>query len=92
MATTNEDLVVRTWRDVLRAIAFLRAASKSIDQLVREPAPTVSHGQLDVALIETSQSAQRALVMLTEARELLADLIFSSEPSGTPEPSTQRWR
>lgn len=74
---TNEDLVVRTWRDVLRALAFLRAASKSIDQLRGEPGASADHGQLEAALIQTSQSAHRALVMLSEAREVLADLIFA---------------
>lgn len=74
--TAPGELVVQTWRDVLRAVAFLRAASRSIDQLLGEPGSSAHHGQLEVALIQTSLSAQRALVMLTEARELLADLIF----------------
>ena len=73
----DERLVVRTRRDVLRAVAFLRAAAKSIDQLLGEPGSTAHYGQLEVALIQTSQYAQGALVMLTEARELLADVIFA---------------
>ncbi len=45
--------------------------------MLGEPGSSVRHGQLEVALIQTSQSAQGALAMLTEARELLADVIFA---------------
>jgi hypothetical protein len=69
--------MVRTWRDVVRAVAFLRAASKSIDELLGEAGSSARHGQLEVALIETSHSAHRALMMLTEARDLLADRLFA---------------
>lgn len=82
--TANEDLVVRAWRDVLRAVPFLRAASRSIDQLLGEPGSSARLGQLEVALIQTSHSALQALVVLTEARQLLADLIFAAAPRPPP--------
>lgn len=54
----------RAQREVHRAIAFLRAAARTVDLLVRHDDLSYSDPDLQAALIETSQAAHRALVIL----------------------------
>ena len=70
--STCENEAGRNWADMVRAAAVLRVAVSAVDRLVRRSGATASDPELAMALIESSQSAQRALVMLTEARQLLA--------------------
>jgi hypothetical protein len=69
---TCENEAGRSWADMVRAAAVLRVAVSAVDRLVRRFGSTGPDPELAMALIESSQSAQRALVMLTEARQLLA--------------------
>jgi hypothetical protein len=68
---TCENEAGRSWADMVRAAAVLRVAVSAVDRLVRRFGSTALDPELAMALIESSQSAQRALVMLTEARQLL---------------------
>ena len=71
---TNQDEVpARAWADMARASALLRAVVSAVDRLIGRCLSNTIHPELAMALIESSQSAQRALVMLAEARLLLAD-------------------
>jgi hypothetical protein len=63
-----------SWRDILQTFAYFRAAASTIDRLLQHSGSSSTHPQLAMALIETSQAAHQALVMLAEARELLSDL------------------
>ena len=58
---------------MVRAVVALRVAVRAVDRLVSGSRSTALDPQLAMTLIESSQSAQRALVMLSEARQLLAD-------------------
>jgi hypothetical protein len=71
--TGNEDPAGRTWADTARAVALLRLAVRALDRLVGRCGPGTLHPELAMAVIESSQSARRALVTLAEARQLLAD-------------------
>jgi hypothetical protein len=71
--TSNEDIASETGADVARAVVLLRVAARAVDRLAESSREITIHPQLGMALIESSQSAQRALVMLTEAKQLLAD-------------------
>lgn len=68
-----EHLAARAWADMVRAADMLRAAVNGVGRLVRRTHPTALDPDLVMALIESTQSAQRALVMVSEARHLLAD-------------------
>jgi len=68
-----EDAAGPTAADMVRASAVLRVAVSAVDCLVRSSGSTALDPELAMALIESSQSAQRAMVMLAEARQLLAD-------------------
>jgi hypothetical protein len=70
--STCENEAGRSWVDMVQAAAVLRVAVSAVDRLVRRSGSTAPDPELAMALIESSQSAQRALVMLTEARQLLA--------------------
>ena len=75
--TINEDLVVRTRRDVLRADALLRAGVATVDRVLGQSNNSDANPEVAMALTETSHATHRALVKLTEIREMLAE--FSEE-------------
>ena len=69
----NEEVAGRTWADTIRAVVLLRLAIGAIDRLVGPSGAGALHPELAVALIDSSRSAQRALLTLGEARQLLAE-------------------
>ena len=71
--SAHEDAAVRAWEDMVRAAGVLRLAVSAVDRLLRRSPSTALDPELSMALIESSQSAQRALVMVSEAKHLLAD-------------------
>jgi hypothetical protein len=81
--TTNEPVAGRERRDVLRAHALLRAGVATVDRVLGHLNNCDADPQVKMALTETSQASHRALVMLTEVREILADL-SGDHPSQTP--------
>jgi hypothetical protein len=58
---------------MVRAVGLLRVAVGAGDRLAGRCRSSTFHPELAMGLIETSQSAQRALVMLAQAKQLLAD-------------------
>ena len=70
---SNEEVVGRTWADTVRAVVLLRLAIGALDRLVGRSGAGALHPELAMALIDSSQSAHRALVTLGEARQLLAE-------------------
>ena len=72
-ASDNEDTAALLWADTPRAIALTRVAVRAVDRLVERSRSSTVQPQLAMALIASSQSAQRAPVMLVEATHLLAD-------------------
>jgi hypothetical protein len=71
--TSNSGVAGPTWADMLRAVALLRWAVGELDRLAGPADAGTAHPQRAMALIESSQSTQRTLVVLTEARQLLGD-------------------
>jgi hypothetical protein len=70
-ASNNEDTPALLRAGTLRAIAGARVVARDVDRLVGRSRSSTVQPELSIALIESSQSAQRALVMLMEARQLL---------------------
>jgi hypothetical protein len=81
--TTSEDLAGRTWQDVLRAHALLRAGVATVDRVLGHSDNSDADPQVAMALTETSHATHRALVKLSEVREMLAD-ISEDRPSQRP--------
>jgi hypothetical protein len=73
VGSTYENEADRSWADMVRVAAVQRVAVSAIDRLVGRFGLTASDSELEMALIESSQSAQRALIMVAEASQLLAD-------------------
>jgi hypothetical protein len=72
-ASNSEDILALLWADTLRAIAVTRVVVREVDRLIGRSRSSSAQLELSMALIESSQSAQRALVMLVEATQLLAE-------------------
>ena len=83
MIAINEDTANRTCADVVRAVALLRLAVRAVDRLAENSFANTVHPELAMALIESSQSAQRALVILAEADQLLAERVYRSTATST---------
>ena len=91
----SDEIAGQTWADMVRALALLRTDVGRVDRLVERCLSSPSHPELAMALIETRHSAQRMLVTLAEARQLLADrLPGSAQGSAAPQilPSTTEVR
>lgn len=71
------------WWDVLRAHDLLRAGVAEVDRVIDHSNESDADPQVWIALTETSQATYRALVKLTEVREMLADL-RAEPPSQRP--------
>jgi hypothetical protein len=73
----------RTWGDLFRARALLRAGLATVDRVLGHSNNSDADPQVMMALTETSQATHRALVKLTEIGEMLADL-SREHPSQRP--------
>jgi hypothetical protein len=72
--TASEGLADRTWWDLLRAHTLLRAGVATIDRVLGGSNKSNTDPQVTMELTETSHATYRALVKLTEVREMLVDL------------------